>query len=104
MRGVRLGAQKNIHCSIELVLVLRRGLDVPALSLFSDSSGGSDRGLDVVVKGLPGGLVPSAVEAAAELVTLFAREILFMFKWILSDGSRVGFTVGEVGELRARCV
>jgi hypothetical protein len=93
---------KDIHCSMELILVLRRGLEDPALSLFSDSSGGSESGLEVVVKGLPGGLVPSAVEAAAELLTLFAREILFMFRWILSDGSRVGLTAGDVGELRAR--
>ena len=43
--------------------MLRRGLeplDLPPASLHSDSSGGSDNGLDVVVNGLPGGLVFSA--------------------------------------------
>ena len=39
--------------------MLRRGLE-PLASLHSDSSGGSDSGLDVVVNGLPGGLVFSA--------------------------------------------
>jgi hypothetical protein len=52
-----------ILCSWEPILVLRRGLeplDLPPTSLDSDSSGGSDSGLDVVVNGLPGGLVLSA--------------------------------------------
>ena len=65
---------------MELILALLRGLEAVTLSLLSDSSGGSERGLDVVVNGLPGGLVPSAVEAAAELLTLLARAMLFMFK------------------------
>jgi hypothetical protein len=54
---------RHIRCSCEPILVLRRGLeplDLAPTSLHSDSSGGSDSGLDVVVNGLPGGLVFSA--------------------------------------------
>jgi hypothetical protein len=40
--------------------VLRRNLELPGFPLASDSSGGSERGLEVVVNGLPGGLVSSA--------------------------------------------
>jgi hypothetical protein len=55
--------------SWEFILVLRRGLgplDLPPISLHSESSGGSDSGLEVVVNGLPGGLVLSA-EGTVEL-------------------------------------
>lgn len=49
-------------CSVEPVLTLRRGLDADLLaSLLSDSSGGSDKGLDVAVKGLDGTLASPAI-------------------------------------------
>ena len=37
----------------------------PAASLLSDSSGGSERGLEDAVKGLPGVLVPSDLDVLA---------------------------------------
>jgi len=57
-------SKENIRWSWDPILVLRRGFDPVALafpSLVSDSSGGSDKGLDVVVNGLMGGVCPSAV-------------------------------------------
>ena len=84
------------------ILVLRRGLeplDLPLTSLLSDSSGGSDSGLDVVVNGLPGGLVLSA-----EVTVVLNRDNLLevcmlvcVFKW----ASRAN--IGDIaGEFRAR--
>lgn len=46
--------------------MLRRGLELEGLPLASDSSGGSDKGLEVAVKGLPGGLVSPAGVTAFE--------------------------------------
>ena len=81
------------------ILVLRRDLeplDLPPTSLLSDSSGGSDSGLDVVVNGLPGGLVLSA-EATVVLNRDNLVEVCMLvcvFRW----ASRANIA----GEFRAR--
>ena len=58
----------NILCSGKPILELRRNFELgfPFLSLSSDSSGGSERGLDLAVNGLPRGLA-SCVEGAVVL-------------------------------------
>ena len=69
--------EEYLHCSMEVVRVLLRGV---LSSLRSDSSGGSERGLEVAVMGLPGVVMPS-VEVVLSLVVLV--EVPWMFMWVL---------------------
>jgi hypothetical protein len=59
----------DIRCSRKVILELRRNREVggfPFRSFNSESSGGSERGLDLAVNGLPRGLA-SCVEGAVVL-------------------------------------
>jgi hypothetical protein len=76
-KGRTLIEGEHLHCSTEVVLVLLRGV---LSSLRSDSSGGSERGLEVAVMGLPGVVMPS-VELVLNLVALV--EDPWMFMWVL---------------------
>lgn len=59
----------RVDCSFEPTLVLLRGLELedlaPLVPRYSLSSGGSERGLDVAVNGLEGGLSSSMLVPVA---------------------------------------
>lgn len=87
--------------------MLRRNLELPGFPLASDSSGGSERGLEVVVNGLPGGLVSSAELAVVlnrdSFPKLCIPEVcvpkLCVFKW----ASRAGDMTGEFRARSQKC-
>lgn len=79
----------RVTSSWEPVRVLLRGFELadllPLASLYSLSSGGSDSGLEVAVRGLEGGLVSSAVVTVALKRESFPAD--WMFMWVFNCGS-----------------
>ena len=95
------GGYIRVFCSCDACRALLRGRDVsdlrPLASFTSPSSGGSDSGLDVAVRGLDGGLSSSIME----LGVLSRPELLadWILTWVLSWGSR-GLFGDRADELR----